>query len=533
MNGYLIALIVFLAYLGLVFVLKKTKWLDRHNMSLTGPIIMWRTQRGRDLIDRIARRKKVWGIYSMVSLWICLFSMIAIMSLLLWEATIVPQVKSAPSPELILGLPGINPVIPLGYGILALVVAIVVHEFAHGIMTRVGGMKVRSLGLVFLVVPIGAFVEPDDKELENTTRRKRTKVFAAGPATNIVVAGIMLVLFSSVFMANVEPTHDGALTTGVVDGSPAAHAGITANCVIVKVGQTVVTGSKNITGQATPDRGPGNLTSVDYYYKGNLKTTTMVDGIVVAFTADGFAAANSGLKTGMVLVSLNDTPLYNITTLEDVMAANHAGQTVNLTALVYNSSAGAFINSGITFVTLSDKYDYFAKFDPHANQVAYKGVAYLGAGFLTLGVDIRDANYYAELLAHPFKGDRSWGDYSTSALRLIALPFLNLEPIRSPVTEIYHTSGALAWMPSTPFYLIANSLYWIFWLNLMVGLTNVLPAVPLDGGYIFRDFIDYMLSRTGREYSKAQRDKVVSSVVTAFALLVLGLIVWQIVGPAL
>lgn len=534
MNGYLIALIVLAAYLGLVYVLKRTKWLERHNMSLTGPIIMWRTQRGRDAIDRIAKSKRVWGFYGKAALWICMFSMVLIMALLLWEATIVPQVKRAPSPELILGLPGINPVIPLGYGILALVIAIVVHEFAHGIMTRVGGMKVRSLGLVFLVVPIGAFVEPDDKELESTTRSKRSKVFAAGPATNIVVAGIVLVLFSGLFMASVEPTHEGALTTGVVDGSPAAHAGITANCVIVRVGGTEVTSTQNISDLGASTWSPGALTTVDYYYKGHLKSVDMVGGVVVAYTAADFAAAKAGLDTGMVLVSLNDTPLYNFTSLEDVMARIHAGQTVNLTAMQYDSSSGAFVvNGSMRSVTLSDKFLYYATYDPSANSDSYKGVAYLGAGFLTMGVEVHNASFYSELLAHPFKGDHTWGDFSTSALRLIALPFLNVEPMRSPVTDLYHPSGALGWMPSTPFYLIANSLYWIFWLNLMVGLTNVLPAVPLDGGYIFRDFIDYLLSRTGREYTKEQRDKVVSTVVTSLALLVLGLIVWQIVGPAL
>ncbi len=529
-SGYLIALIVLLAYLGLVFILKKTKWLDRHNMSLTGPIIMWRTQRGRDLIDRIARTKRAWSWYGRAALWICMFSMIAIMALLVWEATIVPQIKHPPSPELILGLPGINPVIPLGYGILALVVAIVVHEFAHGIMTRVGGMKVRSLGLVFLVVPIGAFVEPDDKELESTTRSKRSKVFAAGPATNIVVAIIVLLVFSLVFMNSVKPAHEGALVTGIVDGSPAAHAGITSNAVIVRFGGDEVKNASEIANVGSP----GHLVQVQYYYKDQLRVTNVTSGLVVAYTAADFAAANAGLKTGTVLVSLGGVTLDNFTVLEQVMGSHGAGDVLNLSAMQYDANAGGFVvNASITSVTLSDKYTYFQTFNPKANSPSFKGVAYLGAGFLNQGLDVRDASYYADILAHPFRGDKSFGDFSTSALRLIALPFLNLEPMRSPVTDLYHTSGWLAWMPSTPFYLISNSLYWIFWLNLMVGLTNVLPAVPLDGGYIFRDFTDYLLSKTGREYTKAQRDKVVSSVVTAFALLVLGLIVWQIVGPAL
>jgi len=163
-----------------------------------------------------------------------------IMLLLLWEATIVPQIKNPPSPELILGIPGINPVIPLGYGILALVVAIVVHEFAHGILTRVGDVKVQSIGLVFMVIPIGAFVEPDEKELLATTRSRRSKVFAVGPATNIILAMVVLALFSGVMMSSVESSHEGALTLGVVDGSPAMQAGLTPSCVIVSVNGVTV-----------------------------------------------------------------------------------------------------------------------------------------------------------------------------------------------------------------------------------------------------------------------------------------------------
>ena len=47
----------------------------------------------------------------------------------------------AVSPKMMIGLPGLNPIIPLWYGILALVVAMVVHEFSHGILSRVADVK--------------------------------------------------------------------------------------------------------------------------------------------------------------------------------------------------------------------------------------------------------------------------------------------------------------------------------------------------------------------------------------------------------
>ncbi|MDD1773881.1 MAG: site-2 protease family protein, partial [Methanomassiliicoccales archaeon] len=419
-----------------------------------------------------------------------------------------------------------------GYGILGLVVAIVVHEFAHGVLTRVGGIKVQSLGLVFLVFPIGAFVEPDEKELQQTTRNKRAKVYAVGPATNIVVALIVLSIFSGVFMSSADTVHDGGLTVGVVDGSPATHSGIASNCVLTTIGGTTYTNASAIEQRVSPN--PGAEVSVSYYYKGDLHTVTMIDGVVIAFTAAGFAAADAGLGTGMVLASLNGTPIGNLDVLESTMAKAHANQTVSITVWSYMPVSGKFEkNSSISTIKLSDKYDYYQTFDPSANSASYRGVAYLGAGFLNLGLDIRNADFYQRLLTNPFEGDKTFGEFSTSALRLIALPFLNLAPLRSPVTDIYQPSDALGWMPAPAFWILANSLYWIFWLNFMVGLTNVLPAVPLDGGYLFRDFMDYVLSKTGRTYTKEQREKVVGTIVLAFALLILALILWQIVGPAL
>ena len=40
--------------------------------------------------------------------------------------------------------------IPIWYGILGLAVAMLFHEFAHGILTRVADTKVKSLGLLYL-----------------------------------------------------------------------------------------------------------------------------------------------------------------------------------------------------------------------------------------------------------------------------------------------------------------------------------------------------------------------------------------------
>jgi membrane-associated protease RseP (regulator of RpoE activity) len=55
----------------------------------------------------------------------------------------------------------------------------------------------------------------------------------------------------------------------------------------------------------------------------------------------------------------------------------------------------------------------------------------------------------------------------------------------------------------------------------------------LDGGYLFRDGFDYIVSKVRSGYTKEQREKVVGTITLAFAFMVLFLILWQLVGPAI
>ncbi len=531
MIGYLIALVVFLAWLALVIVAKKRGWLERRSMSLFGPIIMWRTRKGRDFIEKLASTERVWTVFGKVSLWICAGAMATMMLLLVWQAVvIIPQVEEAPSPALIVGIPGINPVIPVGYGILGLAVAMVAHEFAHGIMTRHGKMGVKSLGLLFLVFPIGAFVEPDEKQLEATTRSKRSKVFAAGPASNLILAVITLSLFSGVMMSSVEPVHDGALVIGVVADSPVEVAGITPYSVIESVDGERIESSGDLNDRAAD---PGSSVSVNYYFDGELRTANdVVDGLVVSYTVDGYAASDCGIEPGMVLLSINDTVIVNFDRLEEVMTDTTADQMVNVTVMRFDQTLDGFVVADdIAQVQLGDKWDFFYEYYPDENEPSFVGRGYLGAGFHMLGVDCREADHYSSALAHPFSDVSSVGDFSMSWLKLIALPFMDLAPLRSPLTDLYQPVGGFEWMPDGAFWMLTNAIYWIFWLNLMLGLTNVLPAVPLDGGYLFRDGMDYLLTKVRRNSTKEERDRIVGSLTLSLALLVLFLILWMLIGP--
>ena len=203
----LLVLLAIAAFIIIVRLADRKGWIKKYGMKAYGPFLMWSTQRGKKLINWLARPKRFWLVYAMVAKWVCLVVMFLMMALLLWEATIVPSIpaESAPGLDMMLGIPGINPIIPLWYGIIGLVVAIFIHEFAHGILTRVGNMAIRSMGVLLLIVPMGAFVEPDEEALVKAEKRKRMSVYAVGPATNIIVGLVCALLFSSAMMGSVEP----------------------------------------------------------------------------------------------------------------------------------------------------------------------------------------------------------------------------------------------------------------------------------------------------------------------------------------
>jgi len=125
-----------------------------------------------------------------------------------------------------IGIPGLNPYLPIVNGWIALFVAIIVHEGAHGVVARSLGLPVKSSGLILLLVlPIGAFVEVDEEALKATRSSYSGRVLAAGAGVNLVVAIVcLLLLFAAV--GEMKPQVDGIGIGSVNPGYPAAQAGI-------------------------------------------------------------------------------------------------------------------------------------------------------------------------------------------------------------------------------------------------------------------------------------------------------------------
>ena len=370
-------------------------------------------------------------------------------------------------------MPGLNPVIPLGWGALAFVVSLVIHELGHGLLARGHGMRVKSFGLLQLgPLPLGAFAEPQGEELMRAPRRERLRMFAAGPATNIFAALVMLLLLGGVaaqFVAVDESLH--------------------------------------------------------------------VQGIV-----KGGGADEAGMEPWDTIVSINASPVTSLEDFRTVLDRHHANETVEI---VVRHQDGE--RETLTAV-LGDKHAYYANLgwsdDMLASLEVEPGDAFLGVERLstsTSGID---------RLAGPFspRWEGSIGQRVLAApfhvLSVLIIPFeLNgvaIHPFEETLIQaddgvvgsVFGTSGLL---------FLANLLFWLMWVNILLGFTNLIPMVPFDGGHMLKDLLHAGLSglkRLGRslklwDLHPMTVDHISSRASSYSSLLLLGMLLFTMFIPYL
>jgi membrane-associated protease RseP (regulator of RpoE activity) len=271
-----IGITVLVIYALVLLLLNRFNILERMNIeAFLGFILMWRTRRGKRFINRLAKPKRFWEFWGNMGIVLVGLAGMASYLLLLWEAFIIVRIPpdAAPGPELLIGIPGINPLIPVGYGILALALAIIWHEFSHGILTRVAKVRIRSLGVIAVIIPIGAFVEPDEDKLKKIPKLKKARVYAAGPMANIIMAFICALVFSFGFMGSVEPIEDGMVVTHVTKDYPAHEAGLEPWMLITGISSINFTVDELVTqsdfDNAMARTKAGELVNITYYFKGH------------------------------------------------------------------------------------------------------------------------------------------------------------------------------------------------------------------------------------------------------------------------
>jgi membrane-associated protease RseP (regulator of RpoE activity) len=216
------------------------------------PLILIHTPFGLEFFDRVSKWRAAkfyadFNTYLMPAITaLAIFLIIGSLIILFSNVDARVGVRSI-GPTANLLIPGLNPYLPITYGWIALVITIVIHEAGHGIVARVYNVRVDSTGIVlFLVLPIGAFVNIERDELNRATLKQKSAVLTAGPLNNMILAGLsLLALFFVVstltpLPPNLSDPQFGVMVVSVNGGSLAESIGLESESVIQYVaGQEV------------------------------------------------------------------------------------------------------------------------------------------------------------------------------------------------------------------------------------------------------------------------------------------------------
>ncbi|MDH5782946.1 MAG: site-2 protease family protein [Candidatus Bathyarchaeota archaeon] len=215
---FLFGLIVFWFVL---YALSRVARLDKHGLDVKPFYFMYKSKALNKTLDKWAKkRRKLWLVLSNISIafgvGLMVFSVYFLINNLL---RFIFPIGGATSISLV--IPGLTVRLYwLPYFVIAVVVVVLTHELAHGVIARLEEIPVLSTGVLAVIVLFGAFVEPDEKEFEKASVLSRLRMLAAGSSTNLVTALLVFLLLSGLFA---PPA--GVLIHEVVPDGPMDEAG--------------------------------------------------------------------------------------------------------------------------------------------------------------------------------------------------------------------------------------------------------------------------------------------------------------------
>lgn len=222
-------------------------YFDRKNIEFKYIILLRKTKKGLKILDKISRFKIFWKVIGTIAIVSCLLMMIdGLRGIALASFMIISgQIKESLG-GLVLPVPSATPVfgpgfigLPFLFWIIILPTILFPHEIAHGIMCRLEKIRIKSMGIILLLVLPGAFVEPDENEIKKSKLITKLRIFSAGSFANLLVASIIFTPFLGIgLLPNVIWP---SITTGylkiveVNSSAPAGIAGLEAGMVITEI----------------------------------------------------------------------------------------------------------------------------------------------------------------------------------------------------------------------------------------------------------------------------------------------------------
>ncbi len=379
--------------------------------------------------------------------------------------------------------------------IVALFVAIYLHELGHFITAKRAGVKVEEFGIglpprlfgikrgetIYSVnaIPVGAFVKAageNDPTVPRSLAGKgpwtRLGIYAAGPLVNIFLAFVLLSAFLALPISTVAG--NGLMVHSVAENSPADEAGIEPGDIILEVeGQPVrrwgdmqdivnsVEEGEEITLLLLRN---GQEVQTTVKPKFDPKLQRQIIGVLLCWNMvsqveEGSSAYEAGIRPGDIILSINEQPVYNNESMSSALHSVGEGEEIKL----------VLRRDGET-VSISLAND----------------------GYETLpGVEIRwvDGTHIEQERLPVWRAVYLGARYIiyTPVLIIEAIPLIIESPDMALVGPIGAGQLTVELVRSSGF---SSILFMAGIISLGIGIFNLLPIPPLDGGGMLVAFIE-------------------------------------------
>jgi membrane-associated protease RseP (regulator of RpoE activity) len=519
---------------------------------------MIRTTRGQNFLNWISKIKSFWrlfadiGIILMIIGMLIMFIMIIIFDIStmisLHKETLPPPTELNKLKNLFL-IPGINDFIPFVWGLIALIVTLVVHEFSHAILCRVEDIRVKSMGLILVLIPIGAFAEPDEDQLfekqENAiekienelkqekepqqpiaNRRQRVRILSAGVMANFVTAFIAFILFF-VVIGSIAPVSN-VLITEIEPGSPADIAGITNLTLIIKINDEPI---ENVSAffDCMNSLNPGETVRMQIKKDSTIQEVVLqsdpelkdtISGVRFDEVISDTPAKSAGIIDGMIITRIDNTTISDMQAFFNFMTNTTPDQKMVIYTL--------FANEDFNYTIILNE-------NPMDEEMGFIGITGFSNVAICRPLGMYVGEYHAKELLSFLQMIPSLMTGIYGWIILLVLPFPNpfigsFQGFSSTIIMFYEPIGLAAYFGKGVFW-VANSLLWIMWMNFYVGLFNCLPMLPLDGGHVLRDSVHSILERLFGDGKRM--GEIAGKVATGFAIVMLASLVLMVIAPSL
>lgn len=501
MDTTYIALIALTAiYVPLFFYIrfKSSRNPNLKRFTTYGPAIMIKTRIGIKLINRLGKYKKIWRIFGVVSRLVTILLMLYIVVIIVIDLLMLPSIfdKDGIGIKYALPIPGINPVLPLAYGWIALIITLVFHEIAHGFQSKANDIDIDSTGLLHAVVPIGAFVEPNEEQIKKASRKSRMDIYSAGITANFIIAMISFALMFATISSVDSNYGDNPAICGYAPNSPIDDIPITA--IITKLDDKEIANLDDFYKKVESSTSAEHR--LECIHKGKpIKVEGVKLGVFINAVVQNSPASSASLKPGDLIISIDNKTINSPRQFTGAMKNIDPNKEIQIK--FFDSSEKKVCEKCIT---LGEK----------------NGRGYLGVITTLSGMNIVTPNIVMNNGINPYYGKNTVSEYVNGTLKYMANAFEGFSPIPESTHWWYHStimSDDIVWV-------IVQLLYWVFWLNLVVGVTNALPALPFDGGFLFMGGVDYIAERLVNSKKKELVVNFASSAVTYFMITALVLV---------